>query len=415
MNAASATVAASVFGSATVLLFYAAVRTEWPSNYVSMETDFGIVINRSFLRYFVFSSAPTYLIALVTCTLADRAGGLPVVVAAVVAVTHVARNNGRHLVSVLRHRHDQARYALILVDTFNIGVVVAAAAVGSLGPGAFPNVVPSAADFFSSLWTTAFVAIVGVCLLYVTRHRMTTERLLTRSARETRSFRDEALAIAADENTDPALVLAILYTENLQRPSWIRSLERAKGAVWSDGTYGVMQVQSDRPLDDHTSIQIAVRTRLSGTRVARDEYSYDLDDLQRVLRNYNDNDEFVDVASQLYSYLYSDFADDTASEPIPTPALDPAGRPDANAEVDVDVSEREERIAFAVALRRFAQRFQDDGTVITMATTGDLRTARALVALFAALTPAQLDEDETRLAEAVGAELDQRSDPHHQD
>lgn len=262
MHQLEITLLAAVAGAATLLLFYRAIRTEWPSNYVSVETDFGIVINRSFLRYFIFTLGPTYLVSLFASTLADRSGGQGVACALLIAGVHIIRNNGRHAVLVVRHRHDQARYALLLVDGFNIFVVVLAALAGAAGPGPFPAIVPPAADFFSSLWTTAFVAVVGVCLLYATRHRITIERLLNRSSSETRALEPVARSLAAEQQTEPALALAILYTENLQRPGWIRWLERAKGRLWPAGTYGVMQITSDRPFVrcrvDTTSIDRAI-------------------------------------------------------------------------------------------------------------------------------------------------------------
>ena len=66
--------------------------------------------------------------------------------------------------------------------------------------------------------------------------------------------------------TDPReirIAKAIILAECQQRPRWFRRLERVKGRLWKQGTYGVAQVAADGPITDRESIDRLI-TRLQG-------------------------------------------------------------------------------------------------------------------------------------------------------
>jgi len=82
-------------------------------------------------------------------------------------------------------------------------------------------------------------------------------------------FGNHGAGIEASERykIDEAITLAVMVVENAQRPPWARRLERAKGRVIKKGTYGIMQVTSERPVSDSESIEIACRDHLRGMRI----------------------------------------------------------------------------------------------------------------------------------------------------
>jgi len=55
------------------------------------------------------------------------------------------------------------------------------------------------------------------------------------------------------------LTYAIAIHENFNRPRIVRFFENIKGIVRPRGTYGIMQVKSDRPVTDLNSIEIGIR------------------------------------------------------------------------------------------------------------------------------------------------------------
>ncbi len=110
--------------------------------------------------------------------------------------------------------------------------------------------------------------------------------------------------LSEEHNADPVLVKAILLVESLQRPAWIRSIERQAGRLLPIGTYGLMQVSSDVPLSDAESLEIAISSRLAGRTVPLkgDEYP-DYDALNRHIRSYNGNPRFVSLVEEIYFEL----------------------------------------------------------------------------------------------------------------
>jgi hypothetical protein len=78
-----------------------------------------------------------------------------------------------------------------------------------------------------------------------------------------------------------------------------------------------MQVASDHPIDDASSVCRAVSERLAGRAIATTQGGwYDYASLQSALRDYNDNDQFVEMASQFYGL---EFRSDSSTAPPTTP------------------------------------------------------------------------------------------------
>jgi hypothetical protein len=306
MHQAVVTLTGVVAGCALILLFYTAVRTQWPSNYASSTNDYGMIINRTVVRYVGFALAPTYFISLIVGTTVARAGGNALVVVACVGLFQTCKTYAVHIYKTIRYDHSGTRYPTLLLEATLVVSVLLVAVLAGLGPGPFAFLVPPVDEFFKSLWTTAFIAILGVVVLSRTRVSVDIGRLIKKSRREVGS---ELLTYARQQatahNTDPDLVEAVLLTENLQRPSWFRLLERIKGRFFPAGSYGVMQVYAPRPLGDRESITLAIAEHLFGAAVGTTKYGgFDYGDAKTLLARYNDNPNFVEVALQVLSQVW---------------------------------------------------------------------------------------------------------------
>jgi hypothetical protein len=165
-------------------VFYYAVRTEWPTNYVSIHRDYGVIVNRSWLRYLIFRTVPPYLISLLVGTTCSRLGGHGLLCAVIAGVVHATKNNALHFVRTLHAGAAPAKPAILLVDLSTFVMVLLGCFLGGLGPGRFRVVVPGVDKFFESLWTTSIVAIFGAGLLHLSKKRTTTDRLIGRSKHE---------------------------------------------------------------------------------------------------------------------------------------------------------------------------------------------------------------------------------------
>ncbi|MER5335875.1 hypothetical protein [Micromonospora sp. NPDC002717] len=282
-------------------LFYAAVRTRWPESYVSASTDVGLIINRNITRYLAFMFGPAYIITLIVSTTVDRFGGKGVISALAGALIHVGRTQGVHYFKHVARNGNHTRLPATIVAIVAALGTLASAGLGGLGPGPFTAVVPPIDEFFKSLWTTIFVALLAVAVLRASKDTTSAAVLAERSKRE---VGEDLLRFAREEaekaGVDPILLEGILLTENLQRPKWVRRLERWKGWLRPEGTYGVMQVHSAVPLSDRSSVLRAISDHLSNVVVRRGQWTYyDREDLRRTLSQYNSNEDFVEVACEI--------------------------------------------------------------------------------------------------------------------
>ena len=216
-SSARPTMVGIVVGVMLLWLFYAVVRTSWPTAYASYGNgDYGVVVNRGAFRYFMFALAPTYFVALIVSTTVERQAGHAMVCALGIGIGHLLRTQAVMIYKTIRYSVSRLRYPVLLyAAVISVGVLVVSFLAG-LGPGPAGVVVPQPADFFSALWTTAFVALFAAFVLRASTSRRDVNRVRERSEQEVGPelltfAREAARAHDAEEN----LVVAILLTEDL--------------------------------------------------------------------------------------------------------------------------------------------------------------------------------------------------------
>ena len=297
-----ATVIGVIIGVAALYVFYKVVRTDWPLSYASLSGDPGVVVNRTLGKYLVFALGPTYVVALICSTMVHREGGHAMICALAIGAIHTLRTQIMLLIGSMRQRRVERHLPTLIFSAITACGLVFASWLGGLGPGPAQFVVPPLEEFFNTFWTTATVVLVAAFIVRTMSSHKSIYDLVERSRRE---LGDElvtfARKVAAEYSTDPTLVEAILLTENLQRPRWFRMLEKLKGRISPSGTYGPMQVWSERPISDQESIRKAVREHLSRAWIKRSEYGSPKNEhLERALRRYNSNPRFVTLARDVY-------------------------------------------------------------------------------------------------------------------
>ncbi|MCU0641068.1 MAG: hypothetical protein MUC35_03145 [Candidatus Margulisbacteria bacterium] len=103
--------------------------------------------------------------------------------------------------------------------------------------------------------------------------------------------------LADKANANPNLIKAVAVTENLQRPAWFRLIEQIMSWFSKKGTYGIMQVQSDRYLTDEESIEIAINKYFVNTKNASNE------EIEAILTKYNPSTTYQDIVLKTMRYL----------------------------------------------------------------------------------------------------------------
>lgn len=218
---------------------------------------------------------------------------------------HIASTTGPAAYRLIRtSRPFGRRRGLIVHVAVSLGIVVAAAAgIGISSQRWFVTIAPSPDELRVDLWTAFFAATIAALFIKgISAGDTSASDVIARSRRGVPAdLISYARTLAVETQADPALVEAILLVENVQRPRWLRRLERLVGRVLPIETYGVMQVRSDRPISDRESVEIAVRERLAGKAVEpHRRYS---DRLTRLIRSYNGNPKFVTLVEEIYAEL----------------------------------------------------------------------------------------------------------------
>lgn len=337
-------VVGTVIGSALIYLFYIAVRTRWPANYASSSNDFGMIVNRTILRYAAFALGPPYTVALLVSTTVGRAGGAGMVVAVLIGAFQVCYLRVPEIYRTLRYNHTAMRMPTVLTEVGLAVATLAVAALGGFGPGPLGFVVPPIDELFKSLWGTIFVAILAAIVIAKTRVQLDIGRLITRSRREVGPrLRELARSEAVKVDVDPDLAETVLLTENLQRPDWFRQLERIKGRLFPRGSYGVMQVSAERPISDEDSIVRAVAGHLRGLVLATGKHGgTDYESLRAALAQYNNDSVFVDLAMNIFwqvQFTNSRKEESDVTADGRTAKAEPPKEPNATTQANTEVEE----------------------------------------------------------------------------
>lgn len=309
-------------GMAVVLsLFYSHVRHDWPVTYATISSSYDLFKTQVPGWHLLTRAIPVFVAA---CFTAHIAGILEISASyavAVFALIHIALTSGRAAVEAFRFRNRR-----LLIVTYNVllSLLLAFAAwLGLVLAPALENWFPSGPAIRDSIWVALIVVVV---LKGIER---TASLLNARDDNPAKRARRDIGAIsevwirktAISADADPNLVVAIVLTEALQRPRWIRSLERFKGRFFPKGTYGIAQAPSDYPISDQQSVAW-LAAKLSGSLAAMKSCPADtqIDLAVAYFEQHNRDRDFVSQAADIYQSLpYEDLdrSQDMGSDGLP--------------------------------------------------------------------------------------------------
>lgn len=287
---------AVALGLAFLLVFYRAIRLQWPGSYFGATDTAAYAISATPWRYLAFRSLPVFVIGLFVAVSLDRARAPGWVGAMLLGLCYALPTSGWPLVRWARmsKAFRRGRMAIVLLQGVGFLIVVLAALAAGFARNLLAPVVPEINDLAAAVWTAFAAAVLGAFVVRVSVNAGTNEmELVERAIRNTpRELMDLAGRLAKEADADPNLVRAIMVTENVERPPWFRRLERIKAKVLPGGTYGIMQVGAPRPLSDVDSIRKAISERLSGVSITGADGRVDHDRLAAFARGYNPDPNF---------------------------------------------------------------------------------------------------------------------------
>lgn len=298
------TLLAVVLGAAFLYAFFRTVQTQWPGSYFVVHPGLLLAATQTPWRFAAFRLGPVFVTSIFVAVSVMRSDGDALAAVLGLAAAHICLTTARGIWRQMAGMTASNPSLLIFYVGVSIAVVLVAYC-GYLAASPLKALVPPVDEISASLWTALLAGIIGAFLVRVSRRTREDD---AEPFRESKRRLDSTLWSAAEREAlangaDPVLVQAIMLVENLERPGWARSLERAKGKLRKKGTYGVMQVSADRPISDLESIKRAVQHRLAGVVVTDPVGSPVQLALEAIARSYNPDENYVDAVVRAYEFV----------------------------------------------------------------------------------------------------------------
>lgn len=301
-------VVAATLGAGFLYVSFRLIESQWPESYVSVAD---VSAYRKMSRpatYILFRFGPPFAVALFGAVNLGREKESVWLFATLLAGLHVAQTSGVSGIQVARSSSlDQRRWPLLVMHLLVSGAIVTTIFGATGARHRLAAVVPELEQVLPEMWGAVAAAVLAAWFISNTTHRgvLGTQDLIAAQRRKIGSgLLNFARSEAVDSGTSPDLLEAILITESVQRPKWFRKLERIKGIVVKPGTYGIMQVHADAPIDDRTSIRKAVHDSLAGAQVPLDGGYPNAEELKKLFMGYNPSTAFAEMASEILNELF---------------------------------------------------------------------------------------------------------------
>lgn len=249
--------AAGAVAAGVLYIFFRSVRHRWPEHYSTLSGVLEASVNRSVLRYLAFRSLPVYFAGVFLGATVDRLRLNAALALACMTVLHVGFTNGRAVLRLFsRSSRDPRKASLSIYYILSALIVVLTALLAGWSYGLWRRFIPSPEDVVVSLWTGLFAAVLAAYILSLKHDHADAEGLIAQARTDVGTDVWEHIDVMAWKHDCEADVLrAIVVVESLQRPAWVRRLERAMGRVSRRGSYGVAQMTAAEPLSDKESVE----------------------------------------------------------------------------------------------------------------------------------------------------------------
>lgn len=293
-----AAIIAAAASAATLHIFYTAVRHQWPQNYYSLEVStVDYQVSRSLFRYLSFRLVPTFLVFLFATVTVDRLQKATLLVTILSPLFYYATSDIPYVVGKFRRlRRSRRPDGLLVVGLLWIVPLSAVSFLAFFLRDIFDVLIPPPSEINSNVWAGVFAAVGAVYLQRVAMRVPSTDQLARQSIDSNRALLLVAERVATDAGLDAGIIKALIVAEDLQRPRWVRRLERMSALVVRTSS-GIMQVRSTGALSDAESIKIAVQSLAQNmpTRT-RDDYDW----AKKVALEWNPDEGYATLVDSIY-------------------------------------------------------------------------------------------------------------------
>lgn len=299
---------AAALGALVLHAFFRAVEVRWPSSYFTLADVVAQRVSASLAHYLAFRLVPVAVVAFfITATLREIQQPTKIALLTL-AMAHLGATTGRSLLGLSRKRHTYGFWSLVTGHAATVASVGFGVVAGSL-LGRLPaarRFVPPTEELVTALWTAVLAGVLGAYVVRLSeRSEPDAEAVLRRARKDIPdALWDQARLLSVAHDTEPAIVHAIMLTETIQRPPWMRRLENLKARLGLPGTYGVMQVAARQRVSDEESIRLSLERHLGGWHPERDDDGFiQREAVESVAKRHNRDETFVDMVAEFYELL----------------------------------------------------------------------------------------------------------------
>jgi hypothetical protein len=303
-----------VVSNVFIVLFYKTFKLKWPDLYFSVNNMDAFFISVSFQRYLFFRFFPCFLINTLVITVITKTYPLHIAytAGAFSLFIHGFLTNGIAIYRIIKKSkrikiYFNYSFQLFLHLITMILLTLLGIASGFASRQAiFIALTPSPQGLVDNIWSALItVILVEYLRLIYTEKSIKLDEVFNKSLK---SISPDILNLidkyCISNNANAVLAKAICIVENIQRPKWIRMIENIKAILGLHGTYGIMQVKTNKFISDEESVRLAIATHLQESNIVRTT-----DMLRYYINKYNSSEEYKDLVIRAMYFIDPNSAD----------------------------------------------------------------------------------------------------------
>jgi hypothetical protein len=276
---------------------FAFLRVEKTLNYFSISDILTKQMNP--IGFLLYRFAPVLIISLIVAT-HFRSTPAEAWSVYLVIFSHVATKDLKGFYESSKYRHSLKSIIYLCIALVNL-VIVAPLSIYITNHANLNAFKPTSQGVIDNLWAAFIILIVASFFYRMTRTNTNyTDKNIRKSVKRINpGLLQQAYDKSIQKNADPLLVIAVMIYENLQRPPWVRELEKLLSIIPGlSTTSGIMQIQSDKPLSDEKSVSIAIDKHFKDL-----PFPADYSKKEEILKSYNSDPRYPLDINAIYGEL----------------------------------------------------------------------------------------------------------------
>lgn len=297
---------AAIASLVVLALIYQLIKEKWPEYYFGASDQQSIYISQSPIRFLSFRALPIFLtitpiLGMVSRDLSNENISF---LGLLIGLAHAVITNGKAILMLFTNSRDIKVFfnkpTQIVYHFYTIFMCSACGFISGTISSTFigEKIAPTLQGLIDNTWSTGIILLIGLYSYNNYQVETNLDRVFKNVEKSiSPQIKDLLKQTCKLHHANYNLALAICMTEALQRPRWLRRLETLKSVFYGPGTYGIMQVKSNKPISDEESVKIAVK------KLALSSSKKDSSEVIPFIKKYNSSEKYQEIVTLIYDYL----------------------------------------------------------------------------------------------------------------